>query len=375
MAATVGENSSATVKVLLEKGARVDARDDAGRTALDWALLRGESETSRLLRAAGGVSTAPPPAPPVPVSTPRSNHSAVELALERLQPANKTFKEKTPCISCHHQSLPAIAVKLAGDKGIHVHPEMTKLATTETLKAWDQSRENFLVGNCSVFGFIGNVLYGMLGLAEEDVPPSLTTDAVTSCLSGLQRPNGSWEGSDIRPPLSGRTPVVYTALAVRGLMTYAAAGRREETRARIARARDYLRKTTPDGTQDEAFKLLGLIWSSAPRSEISAQSKRLLSLQRAGGGWSQYSSLPPDAYATGQALYALRASGLAVTSAAYRKGAQYLLRTQLDDGTWYMRSRAMGFQPYVETGFPHGPDQFISSAATSWAVIALAYTL
>jgi hypothetical protein len=34
-----------------------------------------------------------------------------------------------------------------------------------------------------------------------------------------------------------------------------------------------------------------------------------------------------------------------------------------------MRSRAMGFQPYVETGFPHGPDQFISSAATSWAVI------
>jgi hypothetical protein len=215
----------------------------------------------------------------------------------------------------------------------------------------------------------------MLGLAEEGVPPSPTTDAVTSCLSGLQNPDGSWEGNDVRPPLSGRTPIVYTALALRGLKTYAAFGRRVETAAQIARAREYLRKATPDGTQDEAFKLLGMIWSSAPSGEISAQSKRLLSLQRADGSWSQYPSMLPDAYATGQALYALRASGVAVTGAAYRKAAEYLLRTQLEDGTWYMRSRAMGFQPYVEAGFPHGPDQFISSSATSWAVIALAYTL
>jgi hypothetical protein len=63
------------------------------------------------------------------------------------------------------------------------------------------------------------------------------------------------------------------------------------------------------------------------------------------------------------------------TAAAYRKAAQYLLRTQLEDGTWYVRSRAIAFQPYFETGFPHGTDQFISSAATAWAVIALAYTL
>jgi hypothetical protein len=375
MAATIAEKSTATVKVLLEKGARVDARDDAGRTALDWALLQGESETSRLIRSAGAVSMAPPPPAPVAVSTPRSARVAVELALGRLQPASKAFKEKTACISCHHQSLPAVAVKLAADKGVHVDREIAKLPTNETLKAWDQVRQNLLVGNCSVFGFIQNVSYGMLGLAEEGVPASPTTDAVTSCLSGLQKPDGSWEGTDVRPPLSGRTPIVYTALAVRGLETYAAVGRRDETAARIASARDYLRKASADGTQDEAFKLLGLIWSSAPSAEISAQSKRLLSLQRADGSWSQYPSKLPDAYATGQALYALRASGVVVTSAEYRKAAQYLLRTQLEDGTWYMRSRAMGFQPYVEAGFPHGPDQFISSAATSWAAIALAYTL
>ena len=39
------------------------------------------------------------------------------------------------------------------------------------------------------------------------------------------------------------------------------------------------------------------------------------------------------------------------------------------------RSRGFGFQPYFETGFPHGKDQFISSAATSWAAIALTYVV
>ena len=58
-----------------------------------------------------------------------------------------------------------------------------------------------------------------------------------------------------------------------------------------------------------------------------------------------------------------------------RHGVAFLLRTQVEDGSWFVRSRAFGFQPYFETGFPHGIDQFISAAATSWAVMALAHAL
>ena len=82
-----------------------------------------------------------------------------------------------------------------------------------------------------------------------------------------------------------------------------------------------------------------------------------------------------DAYATGQALYALRAGGLSPIAAAYQSGAHYLRRTQLDDGTWFVRSRGIGFLPYFDGGFPHGRDQFISAAATSWAVMALTPTI
>ncbi len=69
----------------------------------------------------------------------------------------------------------------------------------------------------------------------------------------------------------------------------------------------------------------------------------------------------------------LREAGiLQPADAAYARGVQYLLATQWQDGSWYVRSRAPKFQPYFQSGFPFDHDQWISSAATSWAVRALA---
>ena len=79
-----------------------------------------------------------------------------------------------------------------------------------------------------------------------------------------------------------------------------------------------------------------------------------------------------DAYATGQALVALYTAGvLQPTDAAYAKAVNYLLRTQLADGSWLVVSRSFPVQPYKESGFPHGKDQWISAAGTSWAAMAL----
>ena len=84
-------------------------------------------------------------------------------------------------------------------------------------------------------------------------------------------------------------------------------------------------------------------------------------------------TLDSDAYATGHALVALEEAGvLTTTDEAYRRGLQYLLATQQEDGTWITKTRAFPFQPLKESGFPHGRDQWISAAATSWAAMALA---
>jgi squalene cyclase len=83
--------------------------------------------------------------------------------------------------------------------------------------------------------------------------------------------------------------------------------------------------------------------------------------------------LASDAYATGDALYGLYESGsLATSDPAYQRALGFLLKTQKPDGSWYVKSRAPKFQPYFESGFPYGHDQWISAAATAWAATALA---
>ena len=98
-----------------------------------------------------------------------------------------------------------------------------------------------------------------------------------------------------------------------------------------------------------------------------------MAMQRPDGGWSQLPETESDAYATGQVLFALATAGqMASTDPVYRKGVDYLLRTQAADGTWHVKSRAIWLQPYFESGFPYGQDQFISTAGTAWAALALA---
>jgi hypothetical protein len=61
--------------------------------------------------------------------------------------------------------------------------------------------------------------------------------------------------------------------------------------------------------------------------------------------------------------------------AAYKRAAKYLLSTQHADGSWYVRSRSPKFQPFFESGFPYGHDQWISAMATGWATTAVAMGL
>jgi hypothetical protein len=52
----------------------------------------------------------------------------------------------------------------------------------------------------------------------------------------------------------------------------------------------------------------------------------------------------------------------------------FLVRTQEADGSWHVKTRSFPFQPYFESGFPHGEDQWISAAATGYAATALIRT-
>ena len=123
------------------------------------------------------------------------------------------------------------------------------------------------------------------------------------------------------------------------------------------------------------MRLLGLAWAKADTKYVEQAAAELVAAQRPDGGWSQLATLESDAYATGQAMYALNQ---AARSNRYQqsidRASAYLLRTQLADGTWLVRTRSNPVQVLKESGFPHGRDQWISAAGTAWAATALAQT-
>lgn len=369
MAAASPRANVDVVRLLLDRGADVHARDDRGRTALDWALLQGETDIARVLRAAGTRATIPASFSQ-PSGGPRTAHAAVEAAVARLQPISRGFHTGARCISCHNQSLPAVALHMAASRGVAVDEQEEAHPVRVTLAAYSGPRlEQMLLGRCNN---MSEITYSILALAEERIPASLSTDAIVTCLLSEQRSDGSWFANDSRPPLGSAALIPYTAMAVRGLEVYGPPGLRALVERSVSRGREFLRHAVPIDTQDESFKLAGLVWSNAPRRDVSRQVQRLLKLQRPDGGWGQRPTMASDAYATGQTLYALQLSGMLATHRVYQEGIAYLLRTQLEDGTWHVRSRAVPAQAYFEAGFPHGTDQFISAAATSWATIALA---
>jgi hypothetical protein len=146
--------------------------------------------------------------------------------------------------------------------------------------------------------------------------------------------------------------------------------------SRVQRARSWLAKADAETNEERVHQLLGLAWAGEKPSALKKLAEELIRQQRADGGWGQLAGLESDAYGTGQSLYALmEGARISAGHLAVRRGIDFLLHTQLADGTWHVRTRAHPFQPPMNSGFPHGRDGWISSAGSSWAVMALATSL
>jgi ankyrin repeat protein len=113
---------------------------------------------------------------------------------------------------------------------------------------------------------------------------------------------------------------------------------------------------------------------------LQGRARDLKALQQADGGWASLPGRESDVYSTAQALVALHdAANVAIIDASYRRGVQYLLKTQAADGSWRMASRlhppAPLSPPYFDAGYPGERQQFISMTGAGWAIVALSYAL
>jgi ankyrin repeat protein len=359
------------VKAMIDRGADVNVRNPKGQTALDLAKGRGQTPVVDLLvqaGAKGGVDVSDPALKPRPAGSARA---AIQRSVPLLQRTDVNFSQKTGCISCHNNTFTAVTVSAVRKTGLPVDEQIAK-KQLETIGAYIESWREKVLQGVGIPGDTDAIGYILVGLAAEHYPSDPATDALARFVKDHQTPDGGWFTDAHRPPIES-SEIEVTAVAMHAMQTYAPKTQRAEYEKSIERGASWLKSAQPKTTEDKAFRLMGLFWAKADKGTIRDAAKSLLADQRPDGGWAQIPTLSSDAYATGQALTALRESGsLGAKDAACQRARAFLLSTQFEDGSWYVKTRALPIQPYFESGFPFGRDQFISAAGTNWATKALA---
>jgi len=368
------------VKMLIDKKVELNAKSthansgESGMTALDIARLHGQTAVVGVLLKAGATSVPDGAAQPVKMRDGNTIQAAVPASLALLQRTDASFMPKTGCFSCHNNSLTAAAVAAARKSGFRVD-EKTAAQQVGANAGALQGIRDLLHQGTFVTGLNVNpviISYVLLGLDAEGYKPDLSTDAAAMFIQTHQMADGHWAaGPEARPPLCA-DDLDQTVLAMRALQLYAPTVDQDVYAKSIQMAATWIGEFRPKTNYDIAWRLRGLVWGGQNKEAALKARNDLLAKQRSDGGWSDLPSMESGAYTTGLAMIALHSSGLPVSDPAYQRGVRYLLSTQGEDGSWHVRTRAAGFQPYFDNGFPHGVDQWISAAGTSLATTALA---
>jgi ankyrin repeat protein len=372
MFAVASENQDPEViKMLLAAGADPKVKSTTGETVLDWA---GKYGSPAILKLLGGEAKTPTPLKKselTPVPNTADLRSMIQSSVALLQQSSKETTTNGGCVNCHHQVLTGLAIAAAHEKFIPID-EPAAADQWKAMSTGLRARENGFVQRLDSGGGLDSTLYTLFALQANKYPADATTDAMVAYILSRQFTDGRWpreEGS--RAPLQDGD-FYRVALAVSALRAYAPPALKNEVDAHMALARRWLVSTLPKTTDDYAMRLLGLHRSGAPRNDVAEAGKALMVLQRADGGWGGNPNLASDAFATSEALCAIFDAGLLTAKDPdYQRGVQFLLGTRAKDGSWHVASRAPKFQPYFESGFPYGHDQWISAAATARAVVVL----
>jgi hypothetical protein len=356
------------IRLLLDKGADPSFTGDYDEPASALAAKRGHTEAARLLGAGSPSPTASATAATVMgrsvnVSY-RSVPDAVRSSLALLEKQSDAFIRTAGCNSCHSQDLPSAAAGLARDYRLTSMRKFPQLPATMAPPAEQLMDFNVVSPN--------SVAWELFDAGMNHEPRTQVTDAIVRYLMASQTADGGWHTLESRRPPMTSGKFQTAALAIYAMKNYAPEAEKLNCEKAIASSVAWLVKAKPVTNQDHAFRLLGLAWGGASEAAIRQEAKSLAALQRADGGWSQLPAMASDAYATGEAVFALGSAGwMTLSDPVFRKGVDYLLRTQASDGSWRVKSRAIWLQPYLDTGFPYGQDQFISTAGTAWATLAL----
>ncbi len=326
----------------------------------------------------------------LPIRARAAEPPTVEIAVQRglalVTTAASNWPKHKTCFSCHHQTLPMLSVIESSRAGHSIDPKWLKAQSTITHAYFKERIDDMLVGD-HVPGGATTTGYGFWAMQMASQPADATTTAMVAYVLQIQGKarlkgsapadltrieNGRWTTSCRRPPMQG-SDVADTVLSVLGMQKYATSAQQPAVAKSTAAALQWFAQAKLERQEDLIWRLWGLHHLSGTEADKNSLRATILKAQQTDGGWPQAANLPSDAFSTGQTLFMLLKTGTPIDHAAILRARNYLLRTQHPDGSWLVESRVKNkAQPYFENGDPHGEHQFLSTAATAWAVAGLA---
>jgi len=295
--------------------------------------------------------------------------AAIDRGLSFLVKDAQAWKKEHQCASCHHAALVIYSMREAKQSG-HVLDEpfvaeLTKWVAESGDGKFGQARPASAPKAASP-----KAIYFALALGADpklDATSQQGLKLLLKTVQAEQTENGSWSTwPGTRPPIFGNSDESLTALAILALLPAAGTG---DVQAKAARDRGvkWLAETkTDDDPQSTALRLV--LWTrlGRPAKEWEPLVQRIKDRQNADGGWSQTRDMASDAWATGQALYALACAGIRPNEEVIARGQAFLVKAQRPDGSWPMTSRP------TEAGGKGSTSLIpITGAGSAWAVLGL----
>jgi hypothetical protein len=312
---------------------------------------------------------------------PRDLRTAIAASLPLIQSGAELWSKRTECDSCHHTVHGMQATLVAQRYGMKLDEAMFEKQRAQYL---DNLRRLNRLAAPAVGSRIASAKaddtsedlsfsLGIFPLPVTGLEPfrGETFGNIALVLANLQFEDGRWIHGMARVPIES-SDLLTTAYAVRTLQLHTPGPEKARIEHQIARAIEWLDHTPPSTTDDLIGRLYGLYWASRDRHRVSRAAEQLLREQKDDGSWAQKPGMNGDAYATGEALFALYATRqLDTFAASFKRGVTWLLHTQENDGSWLVPTRAIPLNGYLESGSPHGKHQFSSYAGTCWSTMAL----
>lgn len=324
--------------------------------------------------------------PQIGVSEERSLTLAVQKGLGILEQSGHNWKKNKTCFSCHHQTLPMLGlVEASALRDPKKDRSWLKMQADLTHDFFQERKESLNKGN-SIGGGATSVAFGLWALYLDQREADDTTESMIRYLLHVQHKEGYWFGTCNRPPLQ-QSNIAVTVMVLQYAPRYASPSQQAELKRAQEKAMKWLDQASLKTQEDRVWRLWGLHTlgdrsNKATIEKIQALRQTILENQRKDGGWNQAGDLKEgqseqesDAYSTGQTLFILHLTGSKPEEVSLVKASRYLLEKQDQGGSWHVKTRVRPVQADFDNGDPHGKDQFLSIAATAWAVTGLAKML